>query len=48
MRELHVFDTLSERPRGIFAMRGQGDVRPTGVLAGKRPFGFAVPHNIEA
>lgn len=41
-------ETQTEFPRQVLAMCSQRKVRATGVLAGKRPFGFAVSNEVNA
>jgi hypothetical protein len=43
MGEWDAAEALSHVTRFLFALRGQGDVRAAGVLAGARPLGFTVP-----
>src|SRR5206468_5886350 len=41
-------EALPKFPCPLLAARGQRNVRATGVLAGERPFGFAVPNEVNA
>jgi hypothetical protein len=44
--KLDVPEARSKFPRPVLPWRGQRNVRATGVLAGERPLGFAVPNEV--